>query len=235
MAHAPIAIVIAAHERKSRGRKKLAATLPRIEIVHDLTEAEKRCAHDGTALERIGEEVSEQLDYQPARLQVLRHIRPKYACPGCRQGVHIAPVPVSIFPKSLATPALLAHIATAKFLDGLPLYRQEAQFARLGVTLGRATLAGWMIRLGSHIQPLINLLAEQMFSAPVIHCDETRLQVLHSDKAPTADQLDVGAGRRSTRHEDRALRLRRLARRGSAQTSARRLPRRVAHRWVCAL
>ncbi|MBK6599216.1 MAG: IS66 family transposase [Proteobacteria bacterium] len=88
---------------------------------------------------------------------------------------------------SLAAPALLAHITTAKFVDGLPLYRQEAQFARLGVTLGRATMAGWMIRLGSQIQPLINLLAEKMFSAPMIHCDETPLQVLHSDKAPTAN------------------------------------------------
>ncbi|TLY93485.1 MAG: IS66 family transposase, partial [Gammaproteobacteria bacterium] len=96
--------------------------------------------------------------------------------------------PLTLFPKSLATPALLAHIVTAKFVDGLPLYRQETQFARLGVTLGRATMAGWMIRLGgTHLVPLINLLNEQMLEHPLIHSDETRLQVLHSDKAPTAD------------------------------------------------
>lgn len=118
---------------------------------------------------------------------MLRNIRPKYACPCCKAGVAIAPVAAQLLPKSLATPALLAHITTAKFVDALPLYRQEAQFARLGVTLGRATMAGWMIRLGgTHVVPLINLLNEQMLAEPLIHCDETRLQVLKSDKAPTA-------------------------------------------------
>ena len=185
---APARILIPAHSRKKRGRKPLSPDLPRIEVLHDLADHEKRCAKDGTALERIGEEISEQLDYRPARVRVIRHIRPKYSCPCCRQGVQIAPNPPALFPKSLATPALLAHIVTAKFVDGLPLYRQEAQFARLGVRLGRATMAGWMIRLGgTHLVPLINLLNEQMLEQPLIHSDETRLQVLHSDKAPTAD------------------------------------------------
>jgi transposase len=187
-ASAPEKILIPAHERKKRGRKKLSAHLPRIEVMHDLPDQEKRCAKDGTVLERIGEEISEQLDYQPARVRVLKHIRPKYACPCCREGVKISPVAPALFPKSLATPSLLAHIVTAKFVDGLPLYRQETQFARLGVTLGRATMAGWMIRLGgTHVVPLINLLNEQMLKHPLIHSDETRLQVLKSDKAPSAD------------------------------------------------
>ena len=100
----------------------------------------------------------------------------------------IAPVPAQLLPKSLATPSLLAHITTAKFVDGMPLYRQEPQFARLGVPLGRATMAGWMIKLGGvHVVPIVNLLHELMLSDPLIHCDETRLQVLKSDKAPTAD------------------------------------------------
>ncbi len=185
---APEKILIPAHERKKRGRKKLSPDLPRVEVLHDLADQEKVCAKDGTALERIGEEICEQLDYQPAQVRVIRHIRPKYSCPCCRQGVQIAPTPLTLFPKSLATPALLAHIVTAKFVDGLPLYRQETQFERLGVTLGRATMAGWMIRLGgTHLVPLINLLNEQMLEQPLIHSDETRLQVLHSDKAPTAD------------------------------------------------
>lgn len=185
---APQTVAVPAHKRAKRGRKPLSAELPRIEVIHDLPDAEKVCAIDGTALERIGEESAEQLDFQPARVRVIRNIRPKYACPCCRQGVQIAPVPPALFPKSLATPALLAHITTAKFVDGLPLYRQEAQFARLGVGLGRATMAGWMIRLGAtHVVPLINLLKERMFEHPLIHCDETRLQVLKSDKAPTAD------------------------------------------------
>lgn len=185
---APESVTIPAHERAKRGRKPLAADLPRVEVLHDLAAHEKVCPRDGTPLERIGEECSEQLDFKPAQLRVLRHIRPKYACPCCRQGVQIAPVPPALFPKSLASPALLAHITTAKFVDGLPLHRQEAQFARLGVTLGRATMAGWMIRLGgTHVVPLINLLQEQMFEHPLIHCDETRLTVLKSDKAPASD------------------------------------------------
>jgi transposase len=159
-----------------------------VEILHDLSAKEKICAADGTALVRIGEEISEQLDYRPAQVRVIRNIRPKYACPCCKSGVALAPVPVQLFPKSLATPALLAHIATAKFVDGIPLYRQEAQFDRLGIDLGRATMAGWIIRLGgTHRVPLINLLNEHLLEAALIHCDETRLQVLRSDKAPTAD------------------------------------------------
>src|SRR5919108_2725193 len=182
---APEHVTIPAHERKKRGRKKLDAALPRVEVVHDIPDEHKHCAADGTALVRIGEEVSEQLDYQPARMRVIRHIRPQYACPCCRQGVHIAPMPEQLLPKSLATPSLLAHIVTAKFVDHLPLYRQERQFERLGVTLGRATMAGWMIRLGQAVQPLINLLGEQMLAAGLIHCDETQLQVLRSEKAST--------------------------------------------------
>jgi transposase len=133
-------ISIPAHERGKRGRKKLSAQLPRVEIVHDIPEQEKVCARDGTTLERIGEEVCEQLEVIPAKVRVLRHIRPKYACPCCRQGVRIAPAPVAIFPKSIATPSLMAQVITAKFVDGIPLYRQEPQFSRMGITLGRGTM-----------------------------------------------------------------------------------------------
>ena len=177
-----------AHERGKGGRKKLSAALPRVDVIHDLPEDQKICVADGTKLERIGEEISEQLDFKPAQARVLRNVRPKYACPCCKVGVAIAPVPAQLLPKSLATPALLAHITTAKFVDGVPLYRQEPQFSRIGVTLGRATMAGWMIKLGgTHVVPIINLLHELMLTDPLIHCDETRLQVLKSDKAPTAD------------------------------------------------
>lgn len=185
---APETITVPAHERRKRGRKKLSVALPRVEVLHDLSEADKICPADGTVLERIGQETSEQLEMIPAQIRVLRHIRPKYACPCCRAGVKIAPVPAMLFPKSIATPSLLAQIATAKFVDGTPLYRQEPQFARLGIPLGRATMAGWMIRIGGeYLVPLINLLNETLLTAPVVHCDETRLQVLKSDKAPSAD------------------------------------------------
>ncbi|MFI4890693.1 MAG: IS66 family transposase [Steroidobacterales bacterium] len=185
---APETITIPAYDRAKRGRKKLSADIPRVEIVHDLSEADKICPVDGTALERIGEETSEQLEVIPASVRVLKHIRPKYACPCCHSGVRIAPVPATLFPKSILTPSLAAQIATAKFVDGTPLYRQESQFDRMGIPLGRGTMALWMLRIGGiFIVPLTNLLNELLLAEAVIHCDETRLQVLKSDKAPTAD------------------------------------------------
>jgi transposase len=185
---APETITIPAHDRVRCGRKKLAADIPRVEIVHDLNEAQKVCPADGTTLERIGEETSEQLEVIPAQIRVLKHIRPKYACPCCHSLVRIAPMPPTLFPKSILTPSLAAQITTAKFVDGIPLYRQEPQFERMGIPLGRGTMALWMIRIGgTFIVPLINLLNELLLAESLIHCDETRLQVLKSDKAPTAD------------------------------------------------
>lgn len=181
-------ISIPAHSRQPRGRKKLPAELPRIEVMHDLPEADKVCPKDGTPLVKIGEATAEQLDYQPARLRIVKHVRPKYACPCCEQTVTIAPPPAQLLPKSLASPRLLAHVTTAKYVDGLPLHRQEAQFARLGIRLPRATMARWLIELGTnHLVPIVNLLNDQLLEAPLIHMDETRVQVLRSEKAPTSD------------------------------------------------
>jgi transposase len=135
------------------------------------------------------------------RVEVLHDLadHEKIYCPCCRQGVQIAPTPLALFPKSLATPALLAHIVTAKFVDGLPLYRQEAQFARLGVTLGRATMAGWMIRLGgTHLVPLINLLNEQMLEHPLIHSGVHELQFRRDDGIGLIAARDRQGQRRRT-------------------------------------
>jgi transposase len=173
-------VEIPAHTRKKRGRKKLPADLPRVDVIHDLPEAERFCHHDGQPLHCIGEEVSEQLDYIPARVRVLRHIRRKYACPGCDGCLKLAARPAQMLPKSNASPALLAHIVTAKYVDGLPLHRQQKQFARLGIDLGRASMANWMIKLGQGVVPLINLLDERIRAGPLIHCDETPVQVLNS-------------------------------------------------------
>jgi len=112
-------IQVPAHSRTKKGRKPLPAHLPRIERIHDIDPADKIC-DCGCELSRIGEEVSEQLDIIPAKIQVIRHIRPKYACRNC-QGVEdsgptvkIAPVPPQLIPKSIATPGLIAHILTTK-------------------------------------------------------------------------------------------------------------------------
>jgi transposase len=171
-------VFVEAHTRKKRGRKPLPDWIPRVEILHDLPDEEKVCGEDGTALERIGEEVCEQLEFVPAKLRVLRHVRPKYACPTCRTGIHTAPLPPQPIPKSLASPTLLAHVAVSKYADGLPLYRQETMFQRLGIDLPRSSLAHWMVKTGELVQPLVNLLRDDLLASGFVQCDETRYQVL---------------------------------------------------------
>jgi transposase len=180
----PAGVEVAAHTRSPRGRRPLPDFLPRVEIVHDLPDAEKVCATDGTALVRIGEETSEQLEIIPATIQVLRHVRPKYACPACHEGVHVAPPPPQPIPKSLASPALLAHVAVSKYVDGLPLHRQETMLTRIGVDLPRATLAHWMVRAGELVQPLVNLLRDDLLAGGAVQCDETPFQVLKEPGKP---------------------------------------------------
>ena len=171
-------IAVPSHTRRKRGRRPIPAEIPRVEILHDLSEEEKICAQDGHRLQEIGRETSEQLEIIPAVIQVLRHVRPKYACPHCKSGVKIAPLPPQPIPKSLAAPGLLAHIAISKYGDGLPLYRQEKMLQRLGVDLPRATLAHWMIRSGELGQPLLNLMREELVAGDIVGADETRFQVL---------------------------------------------------------
>ena len=138
----PEEVRVPAHTRKKTGRRPLPDFLPVHEVLHDLSEDEKICPHDGThRLVEIGREQSDQLKFIPATVEIVRHIRPKYACRACKQGVRIAPMPKLPVPKSIATPSLLAQVATSKYVDGLPLYRQGKIFQRLGIDLSRATLA----------------------------------------------------------------------------------------------
>jgi transposase len=173
------AIAVPAHTRRKRGRKPLPDFLPVQEVLHDLPEEEKICAHDPDhRLVEIGRETSDQLKFIPATVEILRHIRPKYACPTCKEGVKIAPMPKLPIPKSLATPSLLAHVATSKYVDGLPLYRQEKIFQRLGVDVSRATLASWMVKMGALVEPLMERIREEIRGNSFVQCDETPFQVL---------------------------------------------------------
>jgi transposase len=181
-------ITVPAHERKKPGRKPLPAWLPRVEILHDLAPEEKVCAHDGHGLVEIGREVSEQLEFIPATIEVLRHVRPKYGCPECKNGVKIAPLPPQPIPKSMASPGLLAHVAVSKYADGLPLYRVEKVLQRGDIDLPRSTLASWMVKVGELVQPLINLMREEMLAGDLLQCDETRLQVLKEPGKPATSQ-----------------------------------------------
>jgi transposase len=172
-------IAVPAHTRKKRGRRPLPDFLPVQEILHDLSDEERVCAHDAShTLVEIGRESSDQLKFIPATIEILRHIRPKYACPTCKEGVKIAPMPKLPIPKSLATPSLLAHVATSKYVDGLPLYRQEKIFQRLGVDVSGATLASWMVKMGDLVEPLMDRIRDEIRRNSFVQCDETPFQVL---------------------------------------------------------
>ena len=174
----------AARPRRRPKRQPLPQSLPRVERVIDLPEQDKQCAC-GHAMVRIGEDSAERLDVIPPKIQVIRTVRPKYACHHCegsgdedRPAVRVAAAPPALIPKGLASAGLLAFIATAKFCDALPLYRQERQFERLGVELSRRTMSDWMIAVAAACEPLLELLIERLRSGPKLQIDETTVQVL---------------------------------------------------------
>jgi len=172
-------IEVPAHQRKlRRGRKPLDPALPRQVIRHELPEAERVCPHDGSTLEEIAVEASEQLDIIPQQVRVIRHERVKYACPCCDGAIKLAARPPQVIPRGLLTEAAQAWVVTAKYDDGLPLYRIAALMGRFGGSLNRNTLAATVIRLGQGVQPLFNLMKDRLLESAVVHGDETHLQVL---------------------------------------------------------
>src|SRR5579871_2126928 len=155
-------------------RVALPATFPRREIHHEPEVTQCRC---GCQLERIGEDVSEKLDYAPGLFSVERHIRGKWVCRGCETLIQ-APVAPHIIDKGIPTAGLLAQVLIAKYLEHLPLYRQEQIFARAGLALPRSTLAQWVGACGVGLQPLVDALKAQLLTRSVLHADETPVPML---------------------------------------------------------
>ena len=173
------AITVPAHTRQKKRRVSIPAELPREDIIYDLSDVEKVCPHDGTALKPMGEETHEQLDIVPAKINVIRHIRKKYACPCCKEYLVTASKPKQPIEKSIAAPGLLAYISVSKYCDALPLYRQVEIFKRIGIELDRSSLANWMVKCGHLVQPLINCIQDKLLEQNVLHMDETPVQVLN--------------------------------------------------------
>ena len=168
----------AASVAKQRGKRApLPADLPRVDIVHDVPESERVCAC-GTPMVEAGEIVSEQLDIVPMQIRVLRHIRKRYVCPDGDSAPITAARPAQVLPKSNASSDLLAMLMTVKYVDGLPLARFEHVCARSGVRIPRVTTARWIINGSQALQPLHNLMRDHLLASPVIHMDETPVQVL---------------------------------------------------------
>ncbi len=176
-------------KRDRAGRQPLPEHLPRIEHQHEPESC--TCGQCGKNLVKIGEDISEQLDVEPARFFVHRHIRPQYACRAC-ETITAAPVPPAIIDGGLAAPGLLAWVTIGKFADHLPLYRIEQIAARQEVILSRSTLAEWMGRVGVALSPLADRLAERLKQSCVLHADETPVAQL--DPGARQDQAGLPCG-----------------------------------------
>jgi transposase len=160
--------------RQQPERAPLPPQFPRTVIHHEPENTECAC---GCQLQRIGEDVSEKLDYTPGVFTVEQHVRGKWACRQC-ETLTQAPVPAQVIDKGIPTAGLLAHVMVAKFADHLPLYRQEKNFGRAGLAIPRSTLAQWVGQTGVQLQPLVDALREAVLAQQVVHTDETPVQML---------------------------------------------------------
>ena len=163
--------------RKQPKRAALPPELPRVEMHHEPESTSCTTPGCGCTLKRIGEDISEKLDYTPGLFTVERHIRGKWTCAKC-QTLTQAPVPAQIIDKGIPTAGLLAQVLVAKYADHLPLYRQETIFARAGMALPRSTLAQWVGVCGVQLQPLVDALKDEILSHTVLHADETPVAML---------------------------------------------------------
>jgi len=168
-------IAPATTEKKQKPKRTaLPAEFPRTLIHHEPDNTHCPC---GCALKRIGEDVSEKLDYTPGVFTVERHVRGKWICDDCETLIQ-APVPAQVIDKGIPTAGLLAHVMIAKFADHLPLYRQESIFGRAGLSIPRSTLAQWVGVTGVQLQPLVDALRDVVIGQQVVHADETPVQML---------------------------------------------------------
>jgi len=178
------AIIESAVEAKKPARRPLPDHLPREDMIHA---APCACPSCGGALRRIGEEITETLDYVPGRFKVIRHIREKLSCRAC-DTVVAAPAPDHAIARGRAGAGLLAHIVVSKYDDHLPLYRQAEIFAREGVELETSTLSGWVGATSAALAPLIDALAANVMASDTLHVDDTPVPVL----APGAGKTKTG-------------------------------------------
>jgi len=127
---------------------------------------------------KIGEEVSDQLDYVPAKLQVLEHIRYKYACRHCYENVQIASSGVNVISNGIASSGLISHTITSKFEDHIPFYRQSQMWGRVGIEIPDATLCNWNYKSSLLLEMLVDMLISDIISSNYVCSDETPLNVL---------------------------------------------------------
>ena len=165
--------------RKHPGRQELPADLPRVEQIIACTPEQCICGKCGKQTDRIGYESSEQLDVEPAKYFVRVIKREKRACKDCEeQGVQSAPLPPRIIEKGLASDRVVIDTVVSKYADHLPLYRQSVMLEReVGLEISRATLDGWVMRVGELLRPITGAMAEELLAGSYIQADETPVGV----------------------------------------------------------
>ena len=165
-------------KRRAGGRKPLPLDLPRERVVYEVPEAERVCSCCGEAMRSFAEDVTEELEMVPAKLFVREHVRPKYSCAACAEGVVQASLPARPIEKGRPGPGLLSHVVVSKFVDHLPLYRQAGMFARHGVDLPRSTLCDYVAACAEELDPVVQEIRKAVRASRIVQADETRLLVL---------------------------------------------------------
>jgi transposase len=174
-----------ASPRNGHGRRRLPETLPRHRTEYHPAPGDRVCRECSSALKRIGEEVSEQLEYVPASFFVREHARIKYACPHCQESVMIGTMPVQPIDKGMPGPGLLSHLLTSKYCDHLPLNRLEGIFQRHGVDLSRSTMCDWVAASAALLAPLVEVMKTEVLASRKIHTDDTTVPVLDKTRETT--------------------------------------------------
>lgn len=167
-------------KKKGHGRRLIPDGLPEEVIVHELSESERLCPHDGQPMPVIRWEESKQLDFVPSQLKVIVHRRAVYACPTKHDQAALitAPKPPEPIEKGLATAGLLAHVVVSKFGDHLPGYRMEDIFARYRIDIHRSTLYDWMSQVADLCKPLYELMKQRVLQSKIIHTDDTKVKLI---------------------------------------------------------
>lgn len=190
-------VEVRGHQRRSHpGRKPLPADLP-VEIV-EISPADEDlvCTCCEQQKRRIGEDITQTLDYRPAAFFIREYVRPKYACPHCQQGVIQAALPARPIEKGRPEPGVLAHVVTSKYADHLPLYRIEQIFARHGITVSRGLLAQWNGAVADLLTPLAAAIHHQVLQSRWIQSDDTTVKVQQAEGEYRTGHMWVYRGER---------------------------------------
>jgi len=181
------------YERKKPGRKPIPKDLPIERIEYRLPEEEQVCDSCGSPLHEMSEELRHEVKLIPAQVRMIQHARIVYGCRNCeKNGIEVpiktAKAPRPVIEKGLASPSAAAYVMTMKFVEGVPLYRQEQHYARMGIDLSRGVLSNWMLKSSEWLEIIYGRLKQKLLEQEILHADETTLQVLKESGRPAESQ-----------------------------------------------